>query len=111
MVTFTASDFARTLNANSNDGSDHAWAGNHIVMGGGVAGGRLYGSYPDSLAPGNNLDLGRGRLIPTLSVDEYAADLALWFGLENDGNLEAILPNIRNFYSASETQAPLGFML
>jgi len=111
VVTFTASDFARTLSANSNDGSDHAWGGNHIVMGGSVDGGRLYGSYPDSLAPGNSLDLGRGRLIPTLSVDEYAAELAMWFGIDNDANLETILPNIRNFYSASDPIPPLGFML
>jgi uncharacterized protein (DUF1501 family) len=109
VMTFTASDFARTLNANSNNGSDHAWGGNHIVMGGAVNGGRLYGHYPDSLAPGNAIDLGRGRLIPTLSVDEYSAELAMWFGIENDANLESILPNIRNFYSASDTLSPLGF--
>lgn len=111
VVTYTASDFARTLSANSNDGSDHAWGGNHIVMGGPVLGGRLYGSYPDSLAPGNSLDLGRGRLIPTLSVDEYAAELAMWFGIDNGANLESVLPNIRNFYSASAPLPPLGCLV
>jgi uncharacterized protein (DUF1501 family) len=110
VLTFTASDFARTLTANSNNGSDHAWGGNHIVLGGSVNGGRLFGTYPDSLAPGNSLDMGRGRLIPTLSVDEYAAEMAMWFGLENDATLETILPNLRNFYSSSETLPPLGFM-
>lgn len=110
VVTYTASDFARTLNANSNAGSDHAWGGNHIVMGGSVDGGRLYGTYPDTLAPGNLLDLGRGRLIPTLSVDEYSAEMALWFGIENDANLESIIPNIRNFYSAGDSLPPLGFL-
>jgi len=111
VVTFTASDFARTLSANSSNGSDHAWGGNHIVMGGAVQGGRLYGTYPDSLAPGSSLDVGRGRLIPTTSVDQYAAELAMWFGLENDGNLETILPNIRNFHAASDTSPPLGFLI
>jgi uncharacterized protein (DUF1501 family) len=111
VVTFTASDFARTLGANSNIGSDHAWGANHIAMGGGVNGGRLFGTYPDSLAPGNNLDLGRGRLIPTTSVDEFIADLVLWFGMENDSVLETIIPNIRNFYASSETTPPLGRML
>jgi uncharacterized protein (DUF1501 family) len=108
VVTYTASDFARTLTPNTNNGSDHAWGGNHIVMGGGINGGSIFGYYPDSLAPGNSLDLGRGRLIPTTSVDEYAAELAMWFGLDNDGTLEDILPNIRNFHSAG-MPPPLGF--
>jgi len=113
VVTFTASDFARTLNSNSNAGSDHAWGANHVVLGGGVDGGRIFGTYPHILAPGadNNLDLGRGRLIPTTSVDLYSAELALWFGLENDNVLETIIPNIRNFHSASDTAPPMGFML
>jgi uncharacterized protein (DUF1501 family) len=110
VVTFTASDFARTLNPNSNAGSDHAWGGNHVVIGDGVDGGKIFGTYPDALAPGNILDLGRGRLIPTTSVDLYSAELALWFGLDNDNVLETIIPNIRNFYSASEATPPLGFM-
>ena len=79
-------------------------------MGGSVDGGKLYGTYPDSLAPGNLLDLGRGRLIPTSSVDAYMAELALWFGVGNDALLETILPNIRNFYSSTDTKGPLGFM-
>jgi uncharacterized protein (DUF1501 family) len=110
VVAFTASDFARTLNGNANIGSDHAWGGNYIVMGGAVQGGQIFGTYPDSLAPGNPLDVGRGRLIPTTSVDEYNATMALWFGMENDGVLETMLPNIRNFYDASETEPPLGFL-
>jgi uncharacterized protein (DUF1501 family) len=110
VVTFTASDFARTLGANSNVGSDHAWGANHIAMGGGVHGGRIFGTYPASLAPGNSLDIGRGRLVPTTSVDEFIADLVLWFGMENDNVLETIIPNIRNFYASSETTPPLGLM-
>ena len=110
VTTFTASDFARTLSPNTNAGSDHAWGGNYIVMGGGVNGGRLFGSYPQSLAPGNDLDTGRGRLIPTTSVDEYAAELAMWFGIENDDTLEAILPNIRNFLPAG-SPPPLGMFV
>jgi uncharacterized protein (DUF1501 family) len=109
VVVFTISDFGRTLSFNGK-GSDHAWGGNHIVMGGGVQGGRVYGQYPDSLAPGNPLDVGRGRLIPTTSVDEYNAELALWFGLQNDSTLETVLPNIRNFYASGAGASPLGFM-
>ncbi len=112
VVTYTASDFARTLNANSNEGSDHAWGGNHIVMGGSVDGGNIFGQYPVTLDPVlNQLDVGRGRLIPTTSVDSYTAEMARWFGIDNDSVLETIIPNIRNFYGSSETGAPVGFLL
>ena len=89
VVTFSASDFARTLNSNGL-GSDHAWGGIQLVMGDAVSGGRLHGTYPESLAPGNPLDTGRGRLIPTTSVDEMAAELAMWYGIANDNTLETI---------------------
>ena len=109
VVTFTASDFARTL-AGNGQGSDHGWGGNQLVMGDAVQGGQLFGTYPASLAPGNTLDVGRGRLIPTLSVDEYAAELAMWMGIGNNAELETILPNIRNFYPSGTTAAPLGML-
>jgi len=109
VTTHTASDFGRTLATNGN-GSDHAWGNNHIIMGGAVDGGKVHGQYPASLALGNPLDTGRGRLIPTTSVTEYSAELACWFGIPNDGTLETILPNIRNFYGSSATDPPLGFM-
>ena len=109
VTTFTASDFARTLSANST-GSDHAWGGNHIIMGGAVSGGKVYGSYPTSLALNNELDLGRGRLIPTTSVDSYNAELATWFGVPNSSLLSDILPNIRNFYAKGSSSRPIGFL-
>ena len=109
VVSFTASDFGRTLSSNG-DGSDHAWGGNQMVMGGEVNGGALYGAYPESLVLGNDLDVGRGRLIPTTSTDEFNAELARWFGIPNDSNLELILPNIRNFYSADAPGYPLGML-
>ncbi|HHM12888.1 MAG TPA: DUF1501 domain-containing protein, partial [Planctomycetaceae bacterium] len=106
VVIFTMSDFARTLSSNGK-GSDHAWGGNHMIIGDSVRGGRIWGDYPTSLALGNPLDTGRGRLIPTTSVDEYAAELALWYGATNS-DLDTILPNIRNFYGGSGS--PIGFM-
>ena len=39
---FTASDFGRTLDSNSK-GSDHGWGSHHIVLGGDVIGGYIYG--------------------------------------------------------------------
>lgn len=109
VVSFTASDFGRTLSSNG-DGSDHAWGGNQMIMGDAVNGGALYGFYPESLVLGNDLDVGRGRLIPTTSTDQYNAELARWFGIPNDDNLETILPNIRNFYAAGESGFPLGIL-
>lgn len=102
---FTASDFGRTLTSNG-AGSDHAWGGNHIVMGGAVQGQRIFGQYPD-LYEDNPLDTGRGRLIPTTSVDELFADLALWLGVDKT-NLPLVLPNIERFYSLQSAQSPLG---
>jgi uncharacterized protein (DUF1501 family) len=105
VTTFTASDFGRTLSSNGR-GSDHAWGGNHMVMGPALAGGDIYGQFPD-LYSGNSLDTGRGRLIPTTSVDEYFAHLALWFGVPT-ADLELILPNVRRFWTPSSASAPLG---
>ena len=105
---FTATDFGRTLTTNG-DGTDHAWGGNAIVMGGAVDGGTVHGSYPQSLTA-SGLDTGRGRLIPTTSVDELAAELAMWFGIPNDASLETVLPNIRNFYGAGASSNPIGFL-
>ena len=109
VTTFTASDFGRTL-AGNGQGSDHGWGGNQMVMGGSVSGGDVYGEYPLSLATGNPLDLGRGRLIPTMSVDEYAAELVMWMGIGNNSDLETVLPNIRNFYATGSTDSPVGFL-
>ncbi|MEL6863890.1 MAG: DUF1501 domain-containing protein [Bacteroidota bacterium] len=106
VTTFTISDFARTLTSNGN-GSDHGWGGNVLAMGGSVKGGQIYGEYP-SLALNNSLDVGNGVLIPTLSTDEYFAELAQWFGVSNS-SLQDIFPNILNFYTPSATP-PIGFM-
>lgn len=103
VVTFTASDFARTLSSNG-QGSDHAWGGNQIVMGGEVNGGTILGNYPTSLLnptdpSGNTINVGRGRLIPTTSVDKYYQELATWFGVSSSDMLD-VLPNLPNFSGA-----------
>lgn len=108
VTTFTISDFGRTLTSNGN-GSDHAWGGNALVMGGDVKGGDMYGSYP-SLVLGGEFDISRrGVLIPTTSNDAYFAELALWFGV-NPTDLPVIFPNIGNFYDVMSGTPPLGFM-
>lgn len=105
---FTASDFGRTLTPNGN-GTDHAWGGHQFVVGGAVDGGKIFGEYP-SLDLGNSLDTGRGRFIPTTSVDEYIADLALWMGVSPGSLSEIVLPNLGNFHNVVEDGAPLGLM-
>lgn len=94
VTTFTQSDFGRTLTSNG-DGSDHAWGGNQLVVGGPVLGQRLYGTYP-LLEIGGNDDVGGGRMIPTTSADQYAATLARWFGVA-DADLDAVAPHLANF--------------
>ena len=95
------SDFARTLTPNGSDptssGSDHAWGGNSIMMGGPVKGGKIYGHFP-SLVTGADLDAGssRGRWIPTTAVDQFGAVCAKWFGVQ-DSDLETVFPNLGRF--------------
>ncbi|MEL7485987.1 MAG: DUF1501 domain-containing protein [Pseudomonadota bacterium] len=100
---FSAADFGRTLNDNG-DGTDHGWAGHHFVAGGSVAGRRVFGALPTSDQGTEEYTANRGRLIPTVSVDQYAATLGAWFGLE-DAELDAALPNLGNFAARD-----IGFM-
>jgi uncharacterized protein (DUF1501 family) len=99
---FTASDFGRAL-LNNGDGTDHGWGGHHFVVGGAVKGGQIYGQFPD-VRLNTATDVGNGRLLPTTSVDQYAATLAQWMGVSTR-DLPLVLPNIGNFAAAD-----LGFM-
>ncbi len=109
VVTFTSSDFGRTLRSNGR-GTDHAWGGNHLIMGGPVLGQRIYGTYPQDLNLGSGQDVGtNGRLAPTTSVDQYMAELALWFGVAKS-DLSTVFPNITNFYNPTSTTSPIGFL-
>jgi uncharacterized protein (DUF1501 family) len=112
VTTFTASDFSRTFKpagTGTATGTDHAWGSHQFVIGGGVAGANFYGTYPDLILSGNDdADAGtgaRGRWIPTTSVDQYAATLALWYGLPTS-ELATVFPNLGNFNKAN-----LGFLL
>jgi uncharacterized protein (DUF1501 family) len=102
VTTFTASDFGRTMSSNG-DGSDHGWGSHHFVVGGAVQGGRYYGTAPKVSLTSTD-QVGQGRLLPTTSVDQYAATLARWFGV-SPTEMVGLLPNIGNFATAN-----LGFM-
>lgn len=91
---FTASDFGRTLSING-DGTDHGWGSHHVVVGGGTVGQTIHGFIPPP-SFGHDWDAGRGRLIPSVSVEQFAAPLGRWFGL-NDLELAQALPNLGNF--------------
>jgi len=98
VTAFTASDFGRTLSSNGTGsvaGSDHGWGNHHLVIGGAVQGRRIYGSMPDLSLNGPN-DAGSGRIVPTISTDQYSAPLARWFGAD-DSDLDLLFPNLRNF--------------
>ena len=102
VTTFTTSEFGRTLTSNGK-GTDHGWGNHHVVMGGAVRGGLLHGAVPD-FALGGPDDIDEGRILPTRSVEQYAATLARWFGLE-DGELAEVFPNLARFDAAD-----LGFL-
>ncbi|MEM6533687.1 MAG: DUF1501 domain-containing protein [Myxococcota bacterium] len=99
---FTASDFGRSLAVNG-DGTDHGWGGHQFVVGGAVNGNTIYGTVPPSEF-GHELDAGGGRLIPTVSVEQFAAPLGRWFGL-NESEVASALPNLSSF-----ADAPLNFV-
>ena len=115
VTTFTMSDFNRTLNpgaSGSNAGSDHAWAGHHLIMGGAVLGGDFYGKatsngtyFPTLVNNGPDDAETRGRFIPSVAIEQYAATLGRWYGL-SDSDIPLVFPNIGNFSSSN-----LGFLM
>jgi uncharacterized protein (DUF1501 family) len=104
VTTFTESDFSRTFQPTTTDGTDHAWGSHHMVVGGAVQGGQIYGQFPTfELGGPNDTDV-RGRWIPTTSIDQYGATLCSWFGVPANA-LATVFPNLANFSTSD-----LGFL-
>lgn len=109
VTAFTLSDFGRTLQP-SGSGSDHGWGNHHLVLGGAVAGGRLYGQFPlmtdyaNFNALADDYADARGTLLPSTSLAQYGATLARWFGA-TDAQLNGIFPPLATFAAHD-----LGFM-
>ena len=113
VTTFTESDFSRTFQPGSGGstatvGSDHAWASNHLVIGGAVKGGDVYGAFPDFTLGGQSDTDNRGVWIPSVALDQYGATIAQWFGVPA-GNMSAIFPDLGNFAS-TQFGTNLGFV-
>ena len=103
VTSFTLTDFGRSLQP-SGTGSDHGWGNHHLILGGAVQGGKMYGTFP-APALGGPDDCGtRGTLIPTTSTDQYGATLANWFGVPGN-QLTSVFPNLGKFANPN-----LGFL-
>lgn len=111
---FTMSDFSRTLQENADKGTDHGWGGHALVIGERVAGQRLYGVFPnldlsnDGAANTDTTD-GKGRWIPTLSVEQYAFSLMFWLGLTGVDR-PYVFPNLDAYMQAAEDGGFPGYM-
>jgi uncharacterized protein (DUF1501 family) len=104
VTSFTMSDFSRTFQPNSNTGSDHAWGSHHIVIGGAVKGGQMYGTFPTLTLSGPDDSGSNGRWVPSTGSVQYAATLASWFGV-SAAQMPSVFPNIGSFSTAN-----LGFV-
>ena len=117
VTTFTASDFSRTFSPDGVDpetaGTNHAWGGHTMVMGGAVHGGEIYGHFPPLKlgSTATSIDAtGSGRWIPDTSVDQYSAVLTSWMGA-GGSEIDAIFPNLSRFDNPfAVPSANLGFL-
>ncbi|MBY5946118.1 DUF1501 domain-containing protein [Photobacterium rosenbergii] len=108
VITFTMSDFGRTIANNSNRGTDHGWGSNQLIIGGSINGGVTYGTLPEFI-PTDGQDATGNKFIPSTSSEQMAATLCKWFGL-SDNSVDYIFPSLN---PANDNRFPsryLGFL-
>jgi len=93
VVTFSQSDFGRTPTINAN-GTDHGWGGHYFIVGEPVIGGKVVGNIPRFDVETDNMLYNLS--IPDISVEQYAANLARWFGLSKT-EIRDVFPGLVNF--------------
>lgn len=103
VTAFTQSEFGRTLQPNGT-GTDHAWGGHQMIVGGAVKGG-VYGQMPEFALGGPDDANNRGVWIPKISTSQFGATLGRWFGA-SPGELAVAFPNLSLFPTTD-----VGFML
>ncbi len=120
---FTMADFSRTLGPNGTPadvGTDHAWGSHQFVVGSGITASDFYGLNGANGTPfpqlavntaddADNGSSARGRWVPATSVEQYAATLARWFGVQS-ADMATVFPKIANFTNSGGINTDLGFM-
>ncbi|MBD1556125.1 DUF1501 domain-containing protein [Vibrio sp. S9_S30] len=107
VVTFSMSDFGRTIQNNSNKGTDHGWGSNQIVVGSAINGGVNYGTFPEFVRDG--ADAYGNKFIPTQSSEQMGATLCRWMGLSEEG-VDVIFPSLHPQNTNPFDSRYLGFL-
>lgn len=87
VTVYTDTEFNRTLVPNRSGGTDHAWGGHHLVLGGSTLGGQIYGRFPSLEVGGSDDAAGNGTWMPSTSSAQYAATVAYWYGKTSMNNV------------------------
>lgn len=106
VTAFTMSDFGRVFKGNASGGSDHAWGSNHLVLGGGLANGKVHGRYPDMTFGGPEDSSNDGRWIPSIATEEYIGAIAQWYGV-SPADMPYIFPNWSTWNGGGRGPVPL----
>lgn len=106
VTAFTMSDFGRVFKGNSQNGTDHAWGSNHLVVGGAVTAGKVHGRYPDVTFGGPDDTSNDGRWIPSIATEEYVGAIARWYGV-SAADLPYIFPNWSTWNGGGRGPVPL----
>ena len=92
VTAFTMSDFGRVYKGNAQNGSDHAWGSNHLVIGGALSGSKVQGAYPNQTLGGPDDANSDGRWIPSIAIEEYVGAIAQWHGVST-ADMSYVFPN------------------